>query len=150
MSKQDFNLLKEMCAIHAPSGNEVAMKNFLLGYIKKECKSWLAKPKIYAGEDFQDCIILVFGKPRTAIFAHMDSIGFTVRYEKQLVKIGGPRTPNGIDLVDDKGRNATLHVIKEKSGYEKLEYKSATKFTTGTELTFKPDWRETKDFVQCC
>ncbi len=150
MSQSNFNLLKIMCAIHAPSGNEVAMKNFLLAYIKKEKNNWHVKPKIYTGEEFQDCIVLVFGKPRTAIFAHMDSIGFTVRYQKQLVKIGGPRTPNGMHLVDEKGRNATLSVIKEKTGYEKLEYKSTSKFATGTELTFKPNWRETKDFVQCC
>jgi putative aminopeptidase FrvX len=89
--------------------------------------------------------VLVFGKPRAAIFAHIDSIGFTVRYNKQLVKIGGPRLDNGFHLVDEKGHEATLH-----STSEKLEYKSTHKFETGTELTFKPNWRETKDFVQCC
>lgn len=139
-----------MCAIHAPSGNEAPLKDFLLEYIQQEKKNWKTKPKIFSGKDFQDCIILVFGKPRTAIFAHMDSIGFTVRYGNQLVKIGGPRTPHGIELVDEKGRNATLHVTKEKNGYETLEYRSSAKFDTGTELTFKPNWRETKDFVQCC
>jgi putative aminopeptidase FrvX len=151
MSKQDFDLLKTMSAIHAPSGNEVAMKDFLLSYIKKEKNNWKTVPKIFSGEDFQDCIILIFGKPRTAVFAHMDSIGFTVRYKNQLVKIGGPRTPNGMHLLDEKGRDATLSVTKDRhSGFENLEYKSAVKFATGTELTFKPNWRETKDFVQCC
>jgi putative aminopeptidase FrvX len=145
MSKLNFNLLKTMCAIHAPSGNEVGMKDFLLDYIKKEKKNWKHKPTVYAGDNFQDCIVLVFGKPRAAIFAHIDSIGFTVRYNKQLVKIGGPRTDNGFHLVDEKGHEATLH-----STSEKLEYKSTHKFATGTELTFKPNWRETKDFVQCC
>ncbi|HWY37940.1 MAG TPA: M20/M25/M40 family metallo-hydrolase [Bacteroidia bacterium] len=151
MKRTDFALLKTLCALYAPSGNETAVKNFLLDHIAKEKKNWKTKPGIYAGENFQDCIILVFGKPRTAIFAHMDSIGFTVRYQNQLVKIGGPRTQNGIELVDDKNRDATLHIIKDKTGdYDKLEYRSATKFTTGTEFTFKPKWRETKDFVQCC
>lgn len=151
MNLPDFNLLKTMSAIHAPSGNEVAMKNFLLDYIKKEKNNWQVKPKAYSGDGFQDCIVLIFGKPRTAVFAHMDSIGFTVRYEKQLVKIGSPHTSNEMHLVDGKGRNATLLVIKEKhTHFEKLEYKSAVKFATGTELTFKPNWRETKDFVQCC
>ncbi len=145
MSKLNFDLLKTMCAIHAPSGNEVGMKDFLLDYIKKEKKNWKHKPTIYAGDNFQDCIVLVFGKPRAAIFAHIDSIGFTVRYGKQLVKIGGPRTDSGFHLVDEKGHEATLH-----STSEKLEYKSTHKFATGTELTFKPNWRETKDFVQCC
>src|ERR1700741_1487506 len=122
MSKQNFDLLKTMSAIHAPSGNEVAMKDFLLEYIKKEKNNWKVAPKIFSGEGFQDCIILIFGKPRTAIFAHMDSIGFTVRYKNQLVKIGGPRTPNGMHLVDEKGRDATLSVTKDRhSGFENLE-----------------------------
>ena len=110
-----LSLLKTMCAIHSPSGNEVAMKDFLLDYIKKEQKSWKHKPKIIHGKGFQDNIILVFGKPRTAIFAHTDSIGFTVRYGKQLVKIGGPQLIKGIELVgsDEKGKcEATLTVLK--------------------------------------
>ena len=144
----DLSLLKTMCAIHAPSGNEVAMKDFLLDYIKQESKNWKHKPKVIHGKDFQDNIILVFGKPRTAIFAHTDSIGFTVRYGKQLVKIGGPRLENGYHLVgaDSKGKcEATLMLTKEN-----IEYKAKRNFDTGTELIFKANWREDKDFVQCC
>ncbi len=147
----EFSLLKTMCAIHAPSGNEGPMRDFVLSYIQKEKSKWKGQPKIYAGEKFQDCIILVFGKPRTAVFAHLDSIGFTVRYNKQLVKIGGPRTVNGFKLVNEKGKEAELQVAEnKKSGYVELSYKSASRFATGDELTFKPNWRETKDHVQCC
>lgn len=145
MSNVNFSLLKTMCAIHAPSGNEVAMKDFLLNYIEKEKNNWKHKPVIYAGDGFQDCIVLVFGKPRTAIFAHIDSIGFTVRYDKQLVKIGGPQSVTGFNLVDEKGNEATLSSTKDK-----LEYKSKHTFERGTELTFKSNWRETKEYVQCC
>ena len=137
-----------MCAIHSPSGNEVAMKEFILDYIKKESKNWKHKPKVIHGKGFQDNIILVFGKPRTAIFAHTDSIGFTVRYGKQLVKIGGPRIEKGYELVgsDSKGKcEATLNVVKDA-----LEYKAKRNFDTGTELVFKANWREDKDYVQCC
>jgi putative aminopeptidase FrvX len=124
------------------------MKDFLLNYIKSEQKNWKHKPKIIHGKGFQDNIMLVFGKPRTAIFAHTDSIGFTVRYGKQLVKIGGPQIIKGIELVgtDDKGKcEATLTVVKDK-----LEYKAKRNFETGTELVFKANWREDKDYVQCC
>lgn len=144
----NLSILKTMCAIHSPSGNEVAMKDFLLNYIKTEQKNWKHKPKIIHGKGFQDNIILVFGKPRTAIFAHTDSIGFTVRYGKQLVKIGGPRIEKGYELVggDSKGKcEATLNVVKDA-----IEYKAKRNFDTGTELVFKPNWREDKDFVQCC
>jgi putative aminopeptidase FrvX len=144
----NLSLLKTMCAIHSPSGNEVAMKDFLLDYIKKESKNWKHKPKVIHGKGFQDNIILVFGKPRTAIFAHTDSIGFTVRYGKQLVKIGGPVIQKGFELVgsDSKGKcEATLTIVKDK-----LEYKAKRNFETGTELVFKANWREDKDYVQCC
>ncbi|MDF2436247.1 MAG: aminopeptidase [Bacteroidota bacterium] len=149
-----MKLLKEMCAIHAPSGNEAAMTAYLLDYIKKNKKSWKVKPKVYSGEGFQDCIVMVFGKPRTAIFAHIDSIGFTVRYGKQLVKIGGPRMVEGFELVgeDSQGKaNVKLHLAEDKKTKEiKLEYAYKRDLETGTELTFKPDWREDKEYVQCC
>ena len=144
-----MKLLKEMCAIHAPSGNEVAMTNFLLNYIEKNKKNWKVKPKIYSGNGFQDCIILVFGKPKTAIFAHIDSIGFTVRYGKELVKIGGPRTIEGFELVgeDSKGKaDCKLHIDKSNN----ITYKFKRDLERGTELSFKPNWRETKEYVQCC
>ena len=144
----DLSILKTLCSIHSPSGNEVAMKEFLLDYIKKEQKSWKHKPKVIHGKGFQDNIILVFGKPRTAIFAHTDSIGFTVRYGKQLVKIGGPRLEKGYELVgsDSKGKcEATLNIVKDA-----IEYKAKRNFDTGTELIFKANWREDKEYVQCC
>ncbi len=149
----EFQLLKNMCSIHAPSGNELPMKDFVLNYIQKHKKNWKHKPKIIHGKGFQDCIILIFGKPRTAVFAHLDSIGFTVRYGKQLVKIGGPVTDNGISLVgiDSKGKaEVKLKSTKDKQGYLKLEYTYKRDLETGTELTFKPNWREDKDYVQCC
>src|SRR4051812_7451841 len=100
-----MNLLKQLCGIHAPSGNEVQMKEFLLNYINEHKNTWAVQPQLVYGEDFQDCLLLVFGKPRAAIFAHMDSIGYTVRYGKQLVPIGGPHSETGIALTgkDSKG-----------------------------------------------
>lgn len=143
-----MKLLKTLCAIHAPSGNEGAMTKFLLTYIKKQT-NWLVKPKVFYGPDFQNCIVLVFGKPRTAVFAHIDSIGFTVRYKHQLVKIGGPALEEGTELVgsDDEGPvTCTLKVDKEKG----ISYEAKRKIATGTDLTFKPNFRETKNSVQCC
>jgi len=149
-----MKLLREMCSIHAPSGNEVAMTKFLLDYIKKHQKDWKVKPKMYSDDGFQDCIVLAFGKPKTAIFAHIDSIGFTVRYDKELVKIGGPRTVEGFELVgeDSKGKvEVKLKLVSDKKTKEtKLEYDYKRDLDRGTELTFKPNWRETNEYVQCC
>ena len=56
-----FELLKQMCRIHAPSGNEVAMTDFLLNYINTNKSQWKVQPEVLYGEGFQDCIVLVFG-----------------------------------------------------------------------------------------
>jgi putative aminopeptidase FrvX len=148
-----MELLKEMCAIQAPAGNEVALKDFILKYIETNKSSWDNAPEIYEGEGFQDCIILKFGAPTTAIFAHMDSIGFTVKYGKELVKIGGPVLKEGIKLVgkDSQGPIETeLIIIEHENGSKSIEYLYDREIDRGTELVFKPEWREDSDFVQCC
>lgn len=142
-----MKLLKQLCEIHAPSGEESAMKDFLLKYIAKEKKNWAAKPTIIHGDDFQDCIILKFGKPRTAIFAHMDSIGFTVRYFNQLIPIGSPDADAGTKLVghDSKGPiECELEYDKENHAF----YKFGRTIDRGTSLTYKIDFRESKQYIQ--
>lgn len=146
-----MELLKELCAIHAPSGNEVKMKEFVLNYIEKNKANWKVQPEIITGEEFQDCIMLVFGKPRTAVFAHLDSIGFMVRYGNQLIPIGGPHIENGYKLIgeDSQGKiECILREAKQHSG--QLTYEFEREIERGTELVFKPDFREENDTVQCC
>jgi len=144
-----MELLKSLCEVFAPSGNEVQMKNFVLDYVEKHKENWKTTPKIIAGEDFQDCIILVFGKPRTAVFAHMDSIGYTVRYNKQLIPIGGPHTENGYELVgeDSKGKIDCI-LFKDEEG--DIFYDYEREIDRGTELVFKCNYRETEDYIQSC
>ncbi|MFT6053678.1 MAG: putative aminopeptidase FrvX [Roseivirga sp.] len=144
----DFQLLKELCQIHAPSGNEVAMKEFILSYVKANADQWKVMPEVIADGDFQDCIMLKFGTPRTAIFAHMDSIGFTVRYNDQLVAIGGPKAESGYNLVGEDALGPVECKLFEDEGH--LYYKFPRAIARGTELVFKCDFRETEDYVQSC
>lgn len=150
----DYSLLQKMCGIAAPSGNESSMTRFLLRYIEEHSGTWKVKPKVYHGDKWHDNIMLVFGEPRTAVFAHIDSIGFTVRYGHQLVKIGGPVTENGIRLVgsDSQGSQVVDLVVKEnkKEKTRSLGYQGRRVFDRGTGLTFKPNWREDEDYLQCC
>lgn len=151
MTNDDSALLKKLCSIHATSGNESAMTTFLLDHIKEESKNWKVKPTIYSGENFQDCIVLVFGKPRTAVFAHIDSIGFTVRYDDQLVKIGGPVVAEGTRLTgrDSKGEVSCTLITgtEDKPG---IFYHADREIDRGTDLVFKQDFRETDEYVQSC
>jgi putative aminopeptidase FrvX len=148
-----MKLLKKLCKTPAPSGDEAAITKLLLKYIKKNKKDWKVEPKVYSGDGFQDCIVLKFGKPKTAIFAHIDSIGFTVRYGKELVKIGGPRTIEGTKLVgkDSKGDiECELLVIENEQGPNGLEYVFEREIDRGTNLTFKCSFIENDTHVQSC
>lgn len=147
-----MELLKTLCHIEAPSGSEQNMTEFVLDYIKSNYESWKVKPELFYGDGFQDCIVLVFGKPTTAIFAHLDSIGYSVKYNNEVVKIGGPSTKEGIVLVgqDSQGRiEEKLQHKTDKDGNKTL-FIGGREVERGTTLTFKPNFRETDDFVQCC
>jgi putative aminopeptidase FrvX len=142
-----ITLLKQLCAVHAPSGEEYTMKEFLLKYIEKAKKKWKVQPEIFHGEELQDSLILKFGKPRTAIFAHMDSIGFTVRYQNQLLPIGGPDAEMGTFLVGED----SLGMIECELEYDKENhafYKFGRQIDRGTSLTYKPNFRDQKNFIQ--
>ncbi|MEQ8425926.1 MAG: M20/M25/M40 family metallo-hydrolase [Cyclobacteriaceae bacterium] len=142
-----MKLLKELCQIHAPSGFEAPLKAYLLKYVKQNMKKWKAKPEIIEGNHLQDCFMLKFGNPRTAIFAHMDTIGFTVRYFNQLLPIGSPDAEAGTKLVgsDSKGEiECELEFDKDNRAF----YKFGRAIDRGTSLTYKPNFRNTKDFIQ--
>lgn len=144
-----MQLLKDLCEIHAPSGSEFRMKDFLLDYIASNQGKWGTKPEVIHGDDFQDCIILKFGKPRTAVFAHIDSIGFSVRYHNQLIPIGGPELVPGYTLTGEDGLGpiaCTLHVGNE----HQLSYQFGRGIERGTTLVYQCDFRETEDYVQSC
>jgi putative aminopeptidase FrvX len=146
-----MKLLKQLVEIRGASGDESRVRDFVINYIKENQGKWTVQPEMFFGEGFQDTLILVFGQPRTAIFAHMDSIGFTVGYGKNLIKIGGPRTIDGMELVgsDSQGEIETeLMVIEDHDGNKELQYVFEREIERGTILTFKPDFRETDDFIQ--
>ncbi len=157
MKLKDIELLKELCSLHAPSGSELTIKKFLIDYVNSKSSSWKVKPQLIHGEDFQDCLILIFGKPRTAIYAHMDSVGYSIGYNNQLLKIGGPKAEEGTILVgeDSKGKiEAKLHYEIEDESEDQKRLQTVLKFDRiidrGTTLTYKQNFIETEEFVESC
>ena len=145
-----MQLLHSLCRVPAPAGNEAALTQFVLNYVHEHQASWEHRPEIIADDRFQDCILLVFGQPRTAVFAHLDSIGFTVRYGRQLVRIGGPQVEAGYRLVgqDSQGLVDCTLTVDNETG--ELGYAFHREIDRGTELTFYCDFRETATTVQSC
>ena len=141
-----MKLLKKLCSIHAPSGEENNISEFIIQYVNSNMQNWKVKPKIYRGDEFQDSIILSFGKPKTAIYAHMDSIGFTVKYNNEIIKIGGPVVKNGIELIGSDSKGKVEGKIIKKN--EKIFIDFKREIDRGTSLTFKMNFKESKDYIQ--
>lgn len=143
-----MDLLKALVEVQAPSGSEFTMKSFLLDYIQQEQKNWKVKPVIIKEDHLvHDNLILIFGQPRTAIFAHVDSIGFTTRYENQLIPIGSPVLESGTELVGHDGLGMIdCRLIQDSNGALFNDF--ARPIQRGTNLTFKPNFRLDEGFVQ--
>jgi putative aminopeptidase FrvX len=150
MKTYSYELLRQLCSIHAPSGNESAMTSFILDHVQKNSGNWNVRPEIYSGGNFGDAVILVFGKPRTAVFAHMDSVGFTAGYNNKLIRIGGPKTTSGYLLSGSDSSGSISGELKEDEETGELELVFERAVDRGTDLTFKPNFRESESFIQSC
>lgn len=145
-----MDLLKKLVEIRAAASDEAPMRDFIIDYVKMNSTNWKVQPQLVYGKGFQDCLILVFGQPRTAIYAHMDSIGFSVGYDKDLIKVGGPRLIDGTELVgvDSQGEIETELIVIETEDDRSIQYVSDRTLDRGTLLTFKPNFRETEEYIQ--
>jgi len=140
------NLLKEILHLDSVSGDESRISAFVLQYILDHKSTWKVTPEIHQGEAFHDNIILVFGKPRTAVFAHMDTVGFTARYENQLVPIGGPELMDGVWLVGSDEAGPIRCKAKEING--NVFHDFPRKIQTGTVLSFEQKITVEDGFLQ--
>lgn len=143
-----MELLKKLCAVHAPSGEEFRLTEFILLHIVKNQKRWKVQPEILFGDGFHDNLILVFGKkPRTAIFAHADSTGFTAGYEKKLHPIGGVSGSNG-DVLTGKDAHGEIEcVLWAESPDNRYQYAYHRKIELGTSLCYKADFQNDGKYI---
>ncbi len=137
-----FDLLKKF----GVSGDEQDTANFILEYIDKRQRFWNVQPKVFFGEEFHDCILLKFGTPRTALFAHMDTIGFMVRYENQLIPVGGPEFIKETELV---GQDSLGKIHCKLIGDEDTPLHDFPRaIERGTRLAFSQNARIDEEFIQ--
>lgn len=139
-SMPQFDLLEKLTTIHSPTGEEWRMKQFILEYVEANKGSWHFEPQIIA-DGIQDAVILVFGTPRTAVFAHMDTVGFTARYANQLLPVGSPAIEQSAQVCGED----TLGLISCKaetteSGHLHHDFPRAIE--RGTSLVYSPNYKE--------
>ncbi|WPR74343.1 aminopeptidase [Algoriphagus sp. NG3] len=137
-----FEILNEFSV----SGDESKTSEFLLQYIDQRKNFWNVLPEVYSGEDFHDCILLKFGSPRTAVFAHIDTVGFMSRYNNQLVSVGGPEIIEGTKLV---GRDSLGEInCKLKGDENEISHDFPRGIDPGTRLSFAQNIRIDDEFIQ--
>lgn len=141
-----MNLLFELLKLKSVSGDESDISTFILSYVSANSSKWDNEPIVFSGENFHDCILLKFGNPRTAIFAHIDTIGFMSRYENQLVAVGGPEIIEGSNLVgeDSFGQIA----CKLKGDDDGFFHDFPRGIEPGTRLSFDQNIRLDSEFIQ--
>ena len=148
MQNLNFELIEQLAAVRATSGDEQPMTNFIIDYINQNPNRWSKKPTIHTGGELFDAVVLEIGNPKAAIFAHMDSIGFTVSYNNRLVRVGSPVLNEGTLLVgaDEHGEVEGKLIFKNDQIYIDFNREIAR----GTTLTFKPNFRKTEKTIQNC
>ena len=145
----DFKLIETLCKIQAPSGDESKLKQFLIGHVNKHSSEWKATPQVIKGEPFQDNLMLVFGQPKVAYYSHMDSVGFTTRYENQLITIGSPEAENGDQLVGEDNLGPIECTTKiDGNGNAFHDFKRTIE--PGTSLVYKPNFKKEAETITSC
>lgn len=141
-----MKLLFDLLNLRGVSGDESQTSNFIVKYVMERKKDWDVLPEVYYGNDFHDCILLKFGLPTTAIFSHMDTIGFMSRYENQLVAIGGPEIIPGTKLVGkDSLGPISCRLVGDEEG---LFHDFPRGIEIGTRLSFDQNVRVNEDFIE--
>lgn len=141
-----MKLLFDLLNLQGVSGDESQTSEFIVKHIFKRKKEWDVLPEVFYGDDFQDCVLLKFGTPKTAVFAHMDTIGFMSRYENQLVAIGGPEIIPKTKLV---GKDSLGLISCRLKGDEEGIFHDFTRgIEIGTRLSFEQNIRVNDDFIE--
>ncbi len=91
----DIKILEEILRIQSVSSDETRISAYIIDYVLERRSEWKVSPTLFFDDKLHGNIVLLFGEPRTVVFAHMDTVGFMARYENQLVPIGGPDVIDG-------------------------------------------------------
>jgi putative aminopeptidase FrvX len=111
-------LLWRLLATDGPSGDEGALADWLENYVARE---W---PDVRC-ERLGDSIIAVRGeRPAVAVFAHTDTTGFTLGYDRELIPIGGPEPRDKEPLRPAGGPDMGNRLKKPKGGGWRLSGKT--------------------------
>ena len=122
----NFELLKKLCQIPGVSSDESRIKAFILEKIQAKIPQIQNKIEIIS--HFQDNLMVIIGDPKIAVYAHMDTIGYTLGYNELLIKIGG---------IPQKSNVLLQNLFLEQNHQGQI----------GHRLSYAPFFEQEKDFI---
>lgn len=145
-----MELLKQLCALPGTSGDEARIRDFVLARVIEKTGDFAGPHDLWYGEGFQDNLVVIFGSPKTAYYAHMDTTGYTCRYDNYVIPIGGTDGKTGDTLQYHKeGKWLETKLITGAGEEDNLLMVDARDpIAPGTTLTYKADFRLTDETVE--
>ncbi len=113
-----LDLLWELLKQDSPAGDEGTLADWL--------ETWLARDAPDAAvERLGDCVLATRGaKPAVAVFAHLDTTGWTLGYDKRLVRVGGPDGRPGDAIRPARQPDTGNTLARRKDGSWKVDGKT--------------------------
>lgn len=99
--------LLELLAIPGVSGDE--------GAVADRVETWASTIPDVVLTRIGDNVLAVRGKPRRAIFAHLDTVGFTLGYRRGLIRVGGPQPKDEEPIRSTDGKSGRLRIRPGKN-----------------------------------
>lgn len=124
----NLRLLEDIAAIDSPSGDETELADFVELWATSNLPN---RKTVRLGDNV---IVHSRGNSNVAIFAHLDTTGYTVGYDANLIEIGSPDGRTG-DILRAAGSRDARHVLWiDGDGHPRIENGSAV--NPGDRLVF--------------
>ncbi len=112
----NHDLLRTLMTTEASAGDEDRLALFLL--------EWLAdNARGVSCRRVGNTVVAMRGRPRVAVFAHIDSVGFTLDFDHTLIPIGGPDPEDGTPLRTTVGGTTWRGILRAAGGARRPRYR---------------------------
>ena len=109
-----LDLLWDLLAQDSPAGDEAALSDWLTEWLSSEVPDAVI-------ERLGDSLVVTRGgAPKVAVFAHLDTTGWTLGYDKVLIRIGGPAGKIGDAVRPVRRPDTGCTLAQRKDGSWKL------------------------------
>lgn len=134
----EWKLLEDLCSIHAPSGEEDRVFDYI--------QQWLTSNRISAMVDRSsvfNATIVKKGFPSVAFLIHADTVGFIKEYASKVLPLGSPTFDEKVSVKD--ANNHTYTICKKEEDFVIDNYEN---IETGTTFTFHSELKIDEDSIQ--